>query len=98
MTHDLSPPPYFVGLEIAYRQEHIVLYQRKYSLDLLEETGMLGCKVFASPTEVNIDWWDKMTALLQDLGQFCRLVGKLLYLTVTHLDIAYAVSVLSQFM
>ena len=64
VTRDLSPPPYFIGLEIASRPYHIVLCQRKYFLDLLEETGMLGCKLVASLTEVYIVWWDKTIALL----------------------------------
>ena len=59
---------------------------------------MLGCKPVASPMEKNINWWDKTTTLLEDSGQYRRLVGKLIYLTVTRPDIAYAVSVLSQFM
>ena len=42
VTRDLSPPLYFLGLEYASRPYHIVLCQRKYSLDLIEETGMLG--------------------------------------------------------
>ena len=83
---------------ITHHPDHIVLCQRKYVLDLPEEMGMLRCKSIASPMEVNIDWWDKTTALLADAGQYRRLVGKLLYLSVTRSDIAYAVSVLSQFM
>ena len=59
---------------------------------------MLRCKPVASPIETNIYWWDKTTTLLEDSGQYRRLVGKLIYLIVTRLDIAYAVSVLSQFM
>ena len=98
VTRDLSPPRYFLGLEIAYRRDQMVLCQRKYALDLLEETGMLGCKPIASPMETNIDWLNKSTALLEDAGLYRRLVGKLIYLTVTRPDIAYAVSVLSQFM
>ena len=42
VTRDLSPPRYFLGLEIAYRQGQMSICQRKYALDLLEETGMLG--------------------------------------------------------
>ena len=45
-----------------------------------------------------MDWWDNATALLEDAGLYRRLVGKLIFLTVTRADISYAVSVLSQFM
>ena len=98
VTRDLSPPRYFLGLEIAYRPGQMSICQRKYVLDLLEETGMLGCKPAASPMEQNVDWWDNATALLEDAGLYRRLVGKLIFLTVTRPDISYAVSVLSQFM
>lgn len=36
--------------------------------------------------------------LLTDAGQFQRLVGKLIYLTITRPDISYAVSLVSRFM
>ncbi|XP_078427936.1 secreted RxLR effector protein 161-like [Wolffia australiana] len=48
--------------------------------------------------EANIDWWTRSTTLLEDVGLYRHLVGKLIYLIVTRLDIAYAVSILSQFM
>jgi hypothetical protein len=35
---------------------------------------------------------------LKDIGQYQRLVGKLIYLTVTRPDISFAVSLVSQFM
>ena len=36
VTRDLSPPRYFLCLEIAYRRDQMVLCLRKYALDLLE--------------------------------------------------------------
>ena len=98
VTRDLSPPRYFLGLEIAYRQGQMSICQWKYVLDLLEETGTLGCKPASSRMEQNVDWWDNATALLEDASIYRRLVGKLIFLTVTRPDISYAVSILSQFM
>ena len=70
VTRDLSPPRYFLGLEIAYRLGQMSICQRKYELDLLEETRMLGCKPASSPMEQNVDWWDNATALLEDAGLY----------------------------
>ena len=88
VMRDLSPPRYFHDVKIAYRLDQIALCQRKYALDLLEETGTLRCKPVASPMQTNIDWSDKATTLLEDFGQYRRLVGKPIYLTVTRPDIA----------
>lgn len=36
---------YFLRVEVARFTKGIFLFQRKYVLDLLKETGMLGCKL-----------------------------------------------------
>ncbi|RVW90322.1 Retrovirus-related Pol polyprotein from transposon RE1 [Vitis vinifera] len=41
---DLGNLKYFFGMEVARSRKGIVVSQRKYILDLLKETGMLGCK------------------------------------------------------
>lgn len=41
---DLGQLKYFLGMEIARTKNGISVSQRKYTLDLLQETGMLGCK------------------------------------------------------
>ena len=41
---DLGQLRYFLGIEIARSPRGIVLSQRKYVLDLLDETGMLECR------------------------------------------------------
>ena len=38
VTKDMGVPKYFLGIEIAYQKYSILLSQRKYALDLLEET------------------------------------------------------------
>ena len=45
-----------------------------------------------------LQFWDTLSPLLEDSNHYRRLLGKLIYLNVTHLDIVYTVSVLSQFM
>ena len=94
---DLGALKYFLGLEIAYSKKGIFLNQRKYVLDLLQETGKLGVKPVDTPTESGSKP-DNDGELISDIGHFQRLVGKLIYLTITRPDIAYAVSLVSRFM
>lgn len=49
---DLGLLKYFLGMEIARSKRGISVSQRIYTLDLLEETGMLGCKPSKTPIEL----------------------------------------------
>jgi Reverse transcriptase (RNA-dependent DNA polymerase) len=94
---DLGYLRYFLGIEIARSQKGLFLSQRKYVLDLLKETEKLGVK----PSNIPINYNSKFVSdddMLEDIGQFQRIVGKLIYLTITRPDIAYSVSFVSQFM
>lgn len=59
---------------------------------------MLERKVVSTPIEQNHKLWEKATKSLDDPRQYQRLIGKLIYLTITRPDIASTISVLSQFM
>jgi len=89
---------YFLGIEVARSKHGIFLSQRKYVLDLLTETGMLGCKPIETPIEQNHKNFCCVDASSTDRQRYQRLVGKLIYLSHTRPDIAYAVNVVSQFM
>lgn len=45
---------YFFGMKVAYSKEGIFLSQRKYTMDLLEETEMLGGRVASTPLEAKL--------------------------------------------
>ncbi|KAL5540403.1 hypothetical protein UlMin_042426 [Ulmus minor] len=89
---------YFLGIEVARSNNDIFLSQRKYILDLLTETGMLGCKPTKTPIEQNHKLFLCLDATSTDKARYQRLVGKLIYLSHTRPDIAYVVCVVSQFM
>jgi Reverse transcriptase (RNA-dependent DNA polymerase)/Integrase core domain/gag-polypeptide of LTR copia-type/GAG-pre-integrase domain len=94
---DLGVLRYFLGIEIARSQKGLFLCQRKYIMDLLKETGKLSAKPATTPMDCNNkDVSD--VKVLDDISQFQRLVGKLIYLTITRPDISYAVGFVSQFM
>ena len=50
---DLGKLKYFLGIEVARSHKGIFLSQRKYTLDLLKETGKLGVKPANIPMEYN---------------------------------------------
>ena len=97
-TKDLGKLRYFLGIEVARSKEGINLSQRKYVLDILEETGLLVSKPVETPMDPNVKLYEDQGELLSNPERYCRLVGKLNYLTITHSDISFAISVLSQFM
>ncbi|RVX16495.1 Retrovirus-related Pol polyprotein from transposon RE1 [Vitis vinifera] len=54
LTKDLGKLKYFLGIEIAQSSSSVVLFQMKYALDILEETGMLDCKPVDTPMDPNV--------------------------------------------
>ncbi|XP_050134771.1 uncharacterized mitochondrial protein AtMg00810-like [Malus sylvestris] len=82
---------------MATSHNGLFLNQRKYILDLLKEVNMRDAK----PTITHLD--SKLKPSLEgtpltDIRHYQRLVGKLIYLTITRPDITYSVSVISQVM
>lgn len=94
---DLGSLKYFLGIEVVRTKDGIVLSQRKYTLDILRDMGLEGCKPSAFPMEQGLKL-DKSDAEERvDAGQYRRLIGRLLYLQATRPDITYSVNLLSQF-
>ncbi|XP_034214360.1 uncharacterized protein LOC117626648 [Prunus dulcis] len=95
---DLGDLKYFLGIEVAKSTTGIFRSQRQYVLDLFIETGMLGCKPADIPIEMNHKLCEDMDQEPTNKELYQRLVGMLIYLAHTRPDIAYVVSVVSQFM
>jgi len=89
VTEDVGKPKYFLKIEVAYKKHGLLLSQRKYALDLFEETCLLGCKPASTSMEANVDLWCDGSHLLDDPGQYRRLIEKLIYLTIINLDITF---------
>ena len=95
---DLGNLRYFLGIEVARSKRGIYVTQRKYILNLLNETGMLWCKPVGTPINQNHQLDFMTEGIPVDKGRYQRLVGRLIYLSHTRPDIAYAISMVSQFM
>jgi hypothetical protein len=63
-----------------------------------KEIRMLGCKAVDNPVEQNKKLEESDVSSLVDKGRNQQLVGLLIYLSHTHPDNAYAISIVSRFM
>ncbi|KAL1223411.1 Retrovirus-related Pol polyprotein from transposon RE2 [Cardamine amara subsp. amara] len=87
-----------LGIEIARSNEGFYLSQRKYALDIIKETCLLGSQPSQTPMEQNHKLGLSKSAFLQDPEPYRRLVGRLIYLLTTRPELLYSVHILSQFM
>ncbi|GJY81460.1 retrovirus-related pol polyprotein from transposon TNT 1-94 [Tanacetum coccineum] len=95
---DLGSLKYFLGIKLSRSSNGICLSQRKYYLDLLDDAGQIKAKPCDEPMIPKLKLKSEDGILLHNLEKYRRVVGKLNYLTITHPDIAFPVSVVSQFL
>lgn len=68
-TKDLGQLRYFLGIELARARRGISLSQRKYVIDFLLETRMLGAKPVDTPMDPNIQLLVDQGELFGDPGR-----------------------------
>nr|XP_016479962.1 PREDICTED: uncharacterized mitochondrial protein AtMg00810-like [Nicotiana tabacum] len=87
------------------------MHQRKYTLELISELGLSAAKPASSPIDINVKLTtkryddhfvktrtDTTVDSSTDQHAYQRLIGKLLCLTMSRLDISYGVQTLSQYL
>jgi hypothetical protein len=97
---DLGFMHYFLGLEVWKRHVEIFMAQGKYTVDVLKRFCMMDCKSMSTLMITNLrKLHDSDTGSdLVDPTMYRQLIGSLMYMIHTRLDICYEVIAMSQFM
>ena len=95
---DLGHLHYCLGLEVWRENGKTLITQSKYTKEVLRRFNMNTCKPISTPLEQNVKLNNNDDSKEVDGTLYRQLVGSLNYLTTTRPDIAYSVSILSQFM
>ena len=95
---DLGPLNYFLGLEVSSSTDDYYLAQVKYTSDLISRASITDSKIVDALIEYKCRLNSHDGESLSDATLYRKLVGSLIYLTVTRPDISYAVPIVSQFM
>lgn len=95
---DLGELRYFLGIEVIRTTNGIWLSQRQYALDMLSKYGMADCKTISMPFDVNVKLSAHAGDALENVTMYRKIVGSLIYLTITRSDLSYIVGLESQFM
>ena len=95
---DLGELRYFLSMEVIKTPKGIWLSQRQYGLDMLSKYGMVDCKPILMPLDVNAKLSAQVGDVVEDVTMYRKIVGSLIYLTITRPDLSYTVGLESQFM
>ena len=68
-TKDLGKLWYFLGIEVAQSKKCLVISQRKYAMDILEETGLLNAKPADTPMDPSVKLLSNQGKSLSDSGR-----------------------------
>jgi len=95
---DLGEMTFFLGMEIQQSKNEFFIGQEKYAKEVLREFKMEECKPVDTPLAQNENFCPEGGVKMVDEGFYRSLIGCLMYLTATKLDIIHYASLLSRFM
>ncbi|GKC14960.1 retrovirus-related pol polyprotein from transposon TNT 1-94 [Tanacetum coccineum] len=96
---DLGHLNYYMGIEFLRNSSGLTMSQRKYALDLLKQADVLNDKPSITPLNLiaSLNETDGDFLSAHEATTYRTIVGKLIYLAITRLDMSFATQLLSQF-
>jgi hypothetical protein len=88
---DLGELKIFLGIEVIGTPEGIWLLKGQYALDMLSKYGMVGCKPISVPLDQNGKLNASAGEVLEDAIMYRKIVGSLIYMTITRPDLNYTI-------
>ena len=95
---DLGHLNYFLSLKFTHSTNGLYITQAKYASELLSWAGLTDSRTVDTPVKLNAHFTLSEGKPLSNPSLYRRLVGNLVYLTVTRLNISYAVHKVSQYL
>ena len=95
---DLGMMHYFLGMEVWQSADGIFFGQGKYAIEILKRFGMMDSKAMAIAMASNLKLLSDASSYLVDATMHHQMIGSLMYLKNTRLDICFAVNTLSQYL
>ena len=89
---------YFLGLEVRQSSEGIFLNQGKYAVEILKRSYMLDYKSMTTPMDTKLKLLSDESSELVGITQYKHIIGSLMYLMNTRLDICFVVNTLRQYL
>ena len=89
---------YFLGMEVWQSLEGIFLGEGKYAIEILKRFGMMDCKTMATPMTPNLKLLSDASSETVDAMMYRQMIGSLMYLKNTRLDICFSINTMSQFL
>ena len=88
----------FLGMEVWQSTNGIFLRQGKYAVEILKRFRMMDCMAMTTPMASNLKLLSDASSKSVDAMMYRQMIGSLMYLMNTRLDICFAVNTLRQFL
>ena len=86
---DLGTMHDFLGIGVWQKPREIMLSQGKYVVETLKRFEIMDCKFMTTPMTTNLKLFGDTTSRKIDATVYRQMIGSLMYLTNTRLDICF---------